>query len=89
MIFFQLLINKHTLTLTIQSFLILFHLSLSPSLSLSPGADPGFAFSFFWGGGGRKRFYARTHITSAEPNSLSADVQGPLFIRALEALGLC
>ena len=30
------------------------------------------------GGGGRKRFCARTHITSAEPNSLSAGVQGPL-----------
>ena len=40
------------------------------------GADPG--FSFRGGGGGRKRFCARTHITSAEPNSLSAGVQGPL-----------
>ena len=28
--------------------------------------------------GGRKRSCARTHITSAEPNSLSAGVQGPL-----------
>ena len=31
-----------------------------------------------WGGGGRKRLCASTHITSAEPNSLSAGVQGPL-----------
>ena len=30
------------------------------------------------GGGGRKRLCARTHITSAEPKSLSAGVQGPL-----------
>ena len=30
------------------------------------------------GGGGRKRLCARTHITSAEPNSLSAGVHGPL-----------
>ena len=29
-------------------------------------------------GGGRKRFCASTHIMSAEPNSLSAGVQGPL-----------
>ena len=28
--------------------------------------------------GGSKRLCARTHITSAEPNSLSAGVQGPL-----------
>ena len=40
------------------------------------GADPG--FSFRGGGGGRKRLCARTHITSAEPSSLSAGVQGPL-----------
>ena len=32
---------------------------------------------FIWGGGGRKRLCARTHITSAEPNSLSAGVHGP------------
>ena len=44
------------------------------------GADPG--FSFTGGGGGRKRLCASTHITSVEPNSLSAGVQ------ALEALGL-
>ena len=31
---------------------------------LSPGADPG--FSFGGGGGGRKKLYARTHITSAK-----------------------
>ena len=30
------------------------------------------------GGEGGKRLCARTHITSAEPNSLSAGVQGPL-----------
>ena len=30
------------------------------------------------GGGGGKRLCARTHITSAELNSLSAGVQGPL-----------
>ena len=35
-------------------------------------------FFFFGGGGGRKRLCARTHITSAEPNSLSEGVQGPL-----------
>ena len=29
-------------------------------------------------GGGRKMLCASTHITSAEPNSLSAGVQGPL-----------
>ena len=41
------------------------------------GADPG--FSFGGGGGGRnKRLCARTHITSAGPNSLSAGVQGLL-----------
>ena len=32
----------------------------------------------FYLGGGRKRLCASTHITSAEPNSLSAGVQGPL-----------
>ena len=30
----------------------------------------------FFLGGGRKRLCASTHITSAEPNSLSAGVQG-------------
>ena len=41
------------------------------------GADPEFSF-FFWKG--RKSLCARTrtHITSAEPNSLSVGVQGPL-----------
>ena len=39
------------------------------------GADPGFSYG---GGGGRKRLCARTHITSAAPNSLSAVVQGLL-----------
>ena len=34
--------------------------------------------SRIWGGGGAKGYCARTHITSAEPNSLSAGVQGPL-----------
>ena len=40
------------------------------------GADP--EFSFGGGGGGRKRLCARTHghVTSAEPNSLSAGLQG-------------
>ena len=33
---------------------------------------------FHLGGGGGKRLCARMHITSAEPNSLSAGVQGPL-----------
>ena len=35
---------------------------------------------FIYGGGGgcAKKLCARTHITSAEPNSLSAGVQGPL-----------
>ena len=40
------------------------------------GADPGFS----WGGGGGGRLCARTHITSVEPNSLSAGahiMQGP------------
>ena len=41
------------------------------------GADRRFSFSGE-GGGGRKRLCARTHITSEEPNSLSAGVQGPL-----------
>ena len=40
------------------------------------GGDPGFSFSGW--GGGRKRLCARTHITSADPNSLSAGVQGAL-----------
>ena len=35
-------------------------------------ADPGFSFGG-GGGGGRKRLCASTHITSAEPNSLSAE----------------
>ena len=39
------------------------------------GADPGFSFG---GGGGRKMLCCSTHITSAEPNSLLAGVQGPL-----------
>ena len=39
---------------------------------------------FHWGGGGRKRLCARTHI-SAEPNSISAGVQGPLKGPAMEA----
>ena len=30
------------------------------------------------GGGGAKGLCARTHITSAEPNSLSAGVQGSI-----------
>ena len=38
-----------------------------------PGVDPGFS----WGGGGRKRCYARTHITRNQ-KSLSAGVLGPL-----------
>ena len=38
------------------------------------------------GGGGAHNFCARTHITSAEPNSVSAGVQTSL--RALEVLGL-
>ena len=38
------------------------------------GADPGFSSR----GGGRKRLRASTHITNAEPNSLSAWVHGPL-----------
>ena len=41
------------------------------------GADPGFSLGG-GGGGGRKRLCARTNIMSAEPNSLSAGVQGPL-----------
>ena len=44
-----------------------------------PGADPGFSL----GGGGRKDYCARTHITSAEPNSLAAGVQARL--RALSS----
>ena len=40
------------------------------------GADPGFHLG--GGGWGRKRVCARMLITSAEPNSLSAGVQGPL-----------
>ena len=47
--------------------------------------QPGRIQDFHLGGGGRKRLWASTHITSAEPNSLSAGVQGP---RAQEALGL-
>ena len=39
------------------------------------GADPGFSFRR---GEGRKMFCASTHITNAEPNSLSVGVQGPL-----------
>ena len=39
----------------------------------------------FLGGGGRRRLCARTNITSAKPNSLSAGVQG---LRSLEALRL-
>ena len=40
------------------------------------GADPGFSFGGGGGGGvGRKILCAHTHITSAEPNSLSARVQ--------------
>ena len=40
------------------------------------GADPGLSFE---GGGGQNIMYphGRKHITSAEPNSLSAGVQGP------------
>ena len=38
-------------------------------------ADPGFSFR---GGGHKRLICARTHITSAEPNSLLAGVQGPL-----------
>ena len=41
------------------------------------GADPGFSWGG-GGGGGRKILCARTHITSAEPNSLLAGVQCPL-----------
>ena len=47
---------------------------------LLAGVDPGFFFFFFFlgGGGGRKRLCARTHVTSAEPNSLSEGVHaGP------------
>ena len=39
-----------------------------------PGADPGFSFR-----GAQKSTCVRTHITSAEPNSLSAGVCGPTF----------
>ena len=42
------------------------------------GVDPGFSIGGGGGGGGRKRLCARTHIMSAEPNSLSAGVQGPV-----------
>ena len=45
------------------------------------GADPGFFIR-----GGAKAYVPATHITSAEPNSLSTGVQSPL--RALEALKL-
>ena len=48
-----------------------------PSVDVYTGVDPGFSFGG-GGGGGRKRLCARTHITSAEPNSLLAGVQGPL-----------
>ena len=51
-------------------------------ISKKSGADPGFSFR---GGGGRKRLCARTHITNAEPNSLSAGVRARL--RDPEALG--
>ena len=51
---------------------------------LSPyRADPGFSFKG-GGGGARKRLCASTHITSADPNSLSAGAR----LRVLEALGL-
>ena len=40
----------------------------------APGADPGFSFG---GGGGRKRFCARTHITSARPEVPYGRAQGP------------
>ena len=39
----------------------------------SSGAEPGFSF-FLGGGGARKRLCARTHITSAGPNSLNSRV---------------
>ena len=42
------------------------------------GADAG--FSFGGGGGGAQKIMFRTHITSEEPNSLSAGVQGPLKV---------
>ena len=40
--------------------------------------DQGRIQDFHLGGGGRKRVCARSNITSAEPNSLSAGVQGSL-----------
>ena len=45
---------------------------------MTPEADPGFSFR------GRKRLCARTHITSAKPNSLSAGVQGSLLRQPLK-----
>ena len=48
---------------------------ISTTVSLSSGADPGFSCG---GGGGAQKLCALTHITSANPNSLSAGVQlGP------------
>ena len=55
--------------------LMLYKSGLYPAIVLQSGADPGFSFG---GGGGAQRLCARTHKTSAEPNSLSAGVQGPL-----------
>ena len=46
-----------------------------PELVTVAEADPGFSFM---GGLWIAKYCVRTHITSAEPNSLSAGVQGPL-----------